>query len=198
MSREQSSEEFESAGGPRDLSAMSTVQFLKHLHRRDMELWVEGDRLRYSAPEGALTPTLRAELVARKQDVIAFLRQTTAGARADMPPLEPLYRSGPPPLSFAQERLWFFDQYEPRNTAYNIAQGVLLEMPIRPAVLERVFNEIVRRHAVLRTTFATVDGSPVQVIAPALPLRLPVVDLRGLPEPSRQAQARVLRRQRHH
>jgi len=178
------------AGDSRDLSEMTTVRFLKHLHRQDVELWVEGERLRFSAPEGALTPALRAELVERKPEVIAFLSQTTAGTSAGIPAIEPLSRSGPPRLSFAQERLWFFDQYQPRSTAYNIAQGVRLEMPIRPAVVEQVFNEIVRRHAVLRTTFATVDGKPVQIIAPALALRLPVVDLRGLPESGREAQAR--------
>ena len=97
--------------------------------------------------------------------------------------------------SYAQERLWFLDQLEPDNPAYNISTAFRLSGLLDVAVLEQSLNEIVRRHEVLCTTFATfatVDGRPVQVIAPDLNLTLPVEDLRKIPETKREAEAQRL------
>ena len=108
--------------------------------------------------------------------------------------------TGDVPLSFAQQRLWFLDQFEPGSVVYNIPVAVRLTGPLKVAALEWSLNEVVRRHDVLRATFPTVDGQPYQVICPALPLRevqgqlvtLSVVDLRELPEVEREAEARRL------
>ena len=98
------------------------------------------------------------------------------------PPILPVPRNGDLALSFAQQRLWFFDQLEPGNTAYNIPVAVRLKGPLNLAALEQSLNEIVRRHESLRTTFGKVDGRPVQTIALALTIELPVVDLQKLPK----------------
>jgi len=96
------------------------------------------------------------------------------------------------PMSFAQQRLWFLDQLEPGSAAYNIPAAIHLTGPLNMAALEQSLNEIVQRHEVLRTTFAIVEGQPVQVIAPTLTLTLPVVDPSNLPETEREAEARRL------
>ncbi len=98
-------------------------------------------------------------------------------------------REGPMPVSFAQERLWFLDRLEPGRPIYNVPQAVRLRGPIREEVLERVFEEIRTRHEILRTTFAEVDGRPVQVIASAGRLDLRIVDLSDLPEAEREGEA---------
>jgi amino acid adenylation domain-containing protein len=93
------------------------------------------------------------------------------------------------PTSFAQQRLWFLDQLTPGSSFYNLFAATPVRWPLNVSVLERVLNEIVRRHESLRTTFAAVDGQPVQIIAPQLQIPLPVVDLRHLPPEQREAEA---------
>jgi len=97
------------------------------------------------------------------------------------------------PTSYSQQRLWFLDQLQPGSGAYNVPTAARLQGPLDAAVLERAFNEVVARHESLRTTFASEAGVPVQVVAPALSIPLPVEDLSPLPAPAREAElARIL------
>uniref|UniRef100_UPI003B3A4898 amino acid adenylation domain-containing protein n=1 Tax=Longimicrobium sp. TaxID=2029185 RepID=UPI003B3A4898 len=107
-----------------------------------------------------------------------------------LPPVVPAERTGRLPLSFAQERLWFIDRLERGSTAYNIPAAWRLGGALDEAALERALEEIVRRHEVLRTVFAQVDGSPVQVIAPFGGFTLPVENLSGLSLEDREAAVR--------
>ncbi|HEX9936581.1 MAG TPA: amino acid adenylation domain-containing protein, partial [Longimicrobium sp.] len=107
-----------------------------------------------------------------------------------LPPVVPAGRTGALPLSFAQERLWFLDRLEPGSATYNHPAAWRLEGALDEAALERALGEIVRRHETLRTVFAEVNGSPVQVIAPFGGFALPVEDLSGLSEADREAAAR--------
>ncbi len=117
---------------------------------------------------------------------LAHLVEAARGDAAQDPPMERGRWETAPPLSFAQERLWFLDQMDPGNTAYNIAQAVLLEGRLSPAALARSFSEIVRRHETLRATFAAHEGRPVQAIRPAGAVAMPVIDLRALPRELRR------------
>jgi amino acid adenylation domain-containing protein len=103
--------------------------------------------------------------------------------------LEKIGRTRTAPTSFAQERLWLIDRLEPGSAVYNIPVAWRLGGALDEAALERALGEIVRRHAALRTVFAEVDGSPVQVIAPFGGFALPVEDLSGLGEADRAAAA---------
>ena len=71
-----------------------------------------------------------------------------------LPPVVPVERTGPLPLSFAQERLWFIDRLEPESATYNIPAALRLAGALDEAALERALGEIVRRHEALRTVFA--------------------------------------------
>jgi amino acid adenylation domain-containing protein len=81
------------------------------------------------------------------------------------------------PLSFAQQRLWFLDQYEPENNLYNIPAAIRLKGALNVIALERSLSEILRRHEALRTTFSIVDDRPAQVINEAPDFRLSVIEL---------------------
>jgi amino acid adenylation domain-containing protein len=125
----------------------------------------------------------------------ALLRQRQKQQEAAAPP--PLRRrtgDGPLPASFSQQRLWVLNQLEGgRSSTYNISVAVRLDGALNLQALERGLNDLVRRHEALRTCFRTdASGLPLQVIQPEGRHALPLVDLRGLPEDLREAEARRL------
>ncbi|QIR36059.1 amino acid adenylation domain-containing protein [Tolypothrix sp. PCC 7910] len=96
------------------------------------------------------------------------------------------------PVSFAQQRLWFFDQLIPNNTLYNVPTVIRLTGSLNLTALEQTFNEIVRRHETLRTTFIVLDGQPLQAIAPSLIIPISVLDLQQLPADEREVEAKSI------
>src|SRR5262245_16773617 len=108
--------------------------------------------------------------------------QRRAGRRSGIPRRP---ASGPAPLSFAQERLWFLDQLVPGSTAYSLPLLLRLSGRLDTDALRMSLDRIVERHEALRTRLPLVDGEPAQVVAPGSALDLPVVDLSAEPEPLR-------------
>jgi amino acid adenylation domain-containing protein len=167
---------------------MTVAELLSDLRKRDVSLWLEGDRLRLRAPKNVLSAELQAELTRRKDDIIQSLRHAMQRPAGSTPPLQRVPRSERLPLSFGQQRLWFLQQMEPQSSVYNISGGALMERCDIP-VLERALTEIVRRHEILRTTVQVVDGDPVQVISSPQPVRVTHVDLRAYGESEASAEA---------
>src|SRR5918996_4126113 len=131
-----------------------------------------------------LTPEQRALLILR-------MRQKAARS-AQAFELRPVPRDRELPLSFAQQRLWFMDQWQPRNPAYNITSATRLTGRLDLPALRWAMDEIVRRHESLRTSFELVDGQPVQIVHPPAPLPAGWVDLTALPEEGRSEEVRRL------
>jgi non-ribosomal peptide synthetase component F/thioesterase domain-containing protein len=92
------------------------------------------------------------------------------------------------PTSLGQERFWDLDRLNPGNPTWTIPVRFRLEGVLDSNLVERAFNEIVRRHETLRTTFRLVDGHLAQIIRPFLKVEVPVTDLRDLPTPERDAE----------
>jgi amino acid adenylation domain-containing protein/thioester reductase-like protein len=165
----------------------SIAELLYELHRLDIKLWVEGDRLRINAPQGTLTDDLRTELSSRKAEIMDFLRRPAARI-ADQESLQythsAAHTTGNLPASFAQQRLWFLAQLQGPGAAYNIPLALRLRGPLDLPALQQSLAEIVRRHSALRTNFTVVQGLPVQTIAPASAAALPLAMMApiGLPE----------------
>lgn len=167
---------------------MSLLDLLSQLRARNIKLWTDSGKLRYSAPPGALTPELREKLSQQKVELIEFLRQ----ANVDYGPIKPVSRDKNLALSFAQQRIWFLQQLEPDSAAYNIPLAYHLTGPLNLMILRQSLNDLVQRHESLRTTFSIFEGRPIQVIAPSLTLDIPAVDLRDLPDSEAESRARQL------
>src|SRR3954454_12503073 len=95
-------------------------------------------------------------------------------------------------LSFAQERQWFLEQWEPGAATYNVAVPLRLTGALDVAAMERAINAVVARHEALRTTFVSAERDLAQVIAPSLTIPLPVTCLQDLPMREREAAAQRL------
>ncbi len=121
---------------------------------------------------------------------IQEMMKVPSGRKA--PPIERVSRSGKLPLSFAQQRLWLLDRLDPGNISYNSSATVRLVGSLHVEAIEQAFNEIVRRHEVLRTTFYEIDGQPFQVIAPSFTIKLPLIDLCELPEAVKSSEVQKL------
>ncbi len=96
------------------------------------------------------------------------------------------------PLSFAQQRLWFFQQMYPQSPAYNMPVAIRLRGRLQVHHLQTAINDLALRHEVLRTRIDLVDGQPAQIISQPSEIPLPIEDLSNLPEAERELEARRL------
>jgi acyl carrier protein len=163
----------------------SIGEYLAELARLDVKLWVEDGKLRVNAPQDVLTPELKAQLSARKPELIEFL------GRAEVPvddshvikPREPGQRI---PLTHGQERIWSLAKLEPGSSVYNVPTVFRLSGELDAALLERSLGALVARHEVLRTVFPGGDLAQArqEILAPT-PVTVPVTaagrDLAKLP-----------------
>jgi non-ribosomal peptide synthetase component F/acyl carrier protein len=80
------------------------------------------------------------------------------------------------PLTYAQRGMWFLDQWQPDSALYGVRSAFRLTGPLDVNALQGAFQELVRRHEILRTTFVSVDGRPVQVVSPDASITVDVRD----------------------
>ncbi|MBK8452744.1 MAG: amino acid adenylation domain-containing protein [Thiofilum sp.] len=164
-------------------STQDMAALLQRLQERDIRVWVEGERLRFSLPKAqeSYREPLKAELSTHKVALMVFL-QSQQSPMLDKAILQPVDRNQELPLSFAQQRLWFLAQFDAQSTPYNESAGLMLIGELNVAALEQSLSELVRRHETLRTNFPQNNGIPFQCINPPGAITLPIVDLRGLSE----------------
>ncbi|MFL5628991.1 MAG: condensation domain-containing protein, partial [Ktedonobacteraceae bacterium] len=130
-----------------------------------------------------LSPTKQALLEKRLRDE----RQQERDRTTDIPRRA---QEKAAPLSFAQQRLWFMQQWEPESAVYNEVVAIRLNGPLHVEALTQAVREIVHRHEVLRSTYPTIDGQAQQVIDPSLheSLTIDLIDLREVPAGEREAE----------
>jgi amino acid adenylation domain-containing protein/non-ribosomal peptide synthase protein (TIGR01720 family) len=161
---------------------MKVAEFLSYLNSLEIKLWLEEEKLKYQAPQGAMTPEIKQEIGTRKPEILAFLRSAITPSKTFESVISPVARSEDLPLSFAQQRMWFIYQMDQQNSAYNEALTIRLTGRLNIDILEQTINAIIQRHESLRTTFPMVEGKPIQKIAPFLKIKLLVVNLKDIPQ----------------
>ena len=139
---------------------MSCAELLLELRNLGARVWLEDDRLRVAAPQGALTNKIRRELKDRRSELLDWLKRQ-GSAR---PALVARVGREKLPLSYAQQRLWFLYQMEGAGAAYNIPLALRLEGELDVRALEQALSDVVERHEALRTVFPQEEGVPYQKV----------------------------------
>jgi amino acid adenylation domain-containing protein len=109
-------------------------------------------------------------------ELAVLIRDSAGNGR---PPLLPAGRDEGIPLSFPQERLWFLDRLSGGSPFYNIPVAVRIRGSLDTRALEKSFNEIIKRHTILRTTYGLIDGIPAQNVRPSMSVKIAVEDIGG-------------------
>ncbi|HEV7668968.1 MAG TPA: amino acid adenylation domain-containing protein, partial [Thermoanaerobaculia bacterium] len=137
-----------------------------------------------------LRAVFESPTLARLAERIEAARTSLAGPQA--PPLVPVRRTRVMPVSFAQRQLWFLDQLQPDNMAYNLAAAIRLSGLLRRDVLRASLAAVGLRHESLRTVFENLEGEPVQVVLAPRTLTPTEIDLQGLAGERREPEGRRL------
>ena len=145
---------------------MTVDALLTELFGLGVDIWAEGNSLRYRAPKGTLTADLLDQIAAHRATLLDWLRLADGE--------EACY-----PLSYGQQSIYLTHQVAAREGPYTIMLGAQIPAAWDPCTLERLLNEVVARHTALRTVFSERDGVPLQRVRRAGHLPIEVVDAEG-------------------
>ena len=145
---------------------------------------------RYFGIEVSLRQFFQNPTVSGLDDMIAAA--SAEDGFGPIPPMEPRESRKALPLSFAQQRLWFFDQLEPNSSQYLIPASIRVKGALDAEALRLAIESVVARHEVLRTSFVVTKDQPFQVIREPGHWPLQVIDLTEIPTSQRLAMARHL------
>jgi amino acid adenylation domain-containing protein len=170
---------------------MSVRELAATLQALGVQLRVEDEQLRVTAPAGVLTPEHRAQLKANKSALIELL---SAVARADartVDPIAPTPVTQPAPLSTSQSRQWFLSQVRNGDASLNLPFPFRLRGPLETDALRWTVAEIGRRHDVLTSSIQIIDDVPMHVNS-GQPLELTIVDATGIARADRDSAVQQL------
>ncbi|WP_125780726.1 non-ribosomal peptide synthetase [Pseudoalteromonas rubra] len=157
-----------------------------------VHLYVEQGKLKFKAAKGSMTDELRSALKDNKEQLITLLsQQQTAQAPQSNIPRQNLSEAV---LSFSQQRLWFLEQLRGPSAEYNIPLVLDVTGDFNIAAAEDAFNEIIARHAILRSCYFDSDAGPRQRIREQLTLTIDCVDLSNTPDTAKQTLAQYIER----
>ncbi|NET44010.1 non-ribosomal peptide synthetase, partial [Okeania sp. SIO2B3] len=173
----------------------TVIEFISYLYSLEIEISTDGTKLLCDAPEGVLTPELYQQIAEYKEEILSFLNQVSQDRNNTLSPIEVIPRDENLSLSFAQQRLWFIDKMGLISNAYNLPLALHLVGKLDEVALQKSLDGIIARHETLRTTFSSINDTPVQVIKPPFALLLPLQDLSELTSSEQTAQLQLLLQQ---
>ena len=149
---------------------MSVTEFLHELGRQGIELWLEGRRLRFRAPQGAITPETRERLAQQKEAIVEHLCRAAESADLFIP------------LSHNQRALWFLYTAAPNSPAYNVGVALSVRSHVDVEALHTACQALVDRHPTLRTVYRAEQDDPVQIVRGRAEVAFSVRDTSSLSE----------------
>ncbi|MFG3256577.1 amino acid adenylation domain-containing protein [Streptomyces sp. NPDC048172] len=132
-----------------------------------------------SGTDPAAPEALRAEILAKR-----LAGRRSGRSRRDTVPRAD--RSGPLPLSFGQQRLWFLDRLTPGSPEYLVPWSVRLRGALRSDDLRAAWRDVIAAHEILRTRYGVSGSEPVQRISAGPETDFAVVDLTDRPAEERE------------
>ncbi len=148
---------------------MNLIQLLQELSIKGWQLWTQGEKLRYRAPNDESTDSVLAQLKEHKIEILKLL--------SDNPDILNVY-----PLSYGQRALWFLWQLVPESVAYNIAFTCRICSELNVTTLEKTLQILIDRHPLLRTTFPKHGKEPIQQVHQSNSIEIQQIDTSGLSE----------------
>ena len=164
-------------------SDIEMVKYLSKLQKQNIEVYLINDTLHILDGDNLITDEILSNLKGNRAQIIGILQQHLISDKVN----DFVERNDDIPLSFAQERLWFMDQYD-HNASYDIPMAIRLFGRLSTDVLEKTLMSIISRHEVLRTNFVTINNGPKQVIHENPTSRLEVVNLSHLSKEAADSQ----------
>lgn len=158
---------------------MTAQELLSYLFRQGIELWMEGDRLRYRGVKRTIPPQLVALLRQHKVELQVLLKERKKN------PNEPF------PLSYTQKAFWFLYQMNPTSTAYIGSLAVTLRGPVSAPALRRALEQLCMRHPSLRTSLVLHEEVPWQQVDAAPACSLSITDATSWSDEALQARVQT-------
>ncbi len=170
--------------------SQSLYDLIKRLADNKIKIWLEEGALKFKAPKGALTPELKNEMIAQKPALIEFLQEQAEEKNQIEARSDPLSL----PISHAQQRLWFIDQFsaDEEKSAYNIPVAINLSGNLKIDAFKYAIKCLVSKHEVLQTYFESEKGLPLQKRSDEFQLDLQIHDLSELEDQEKGFQSQRL------
>ncbi|RZM84280.1 hypothetical protein C3B51_04000 [Pseudoalteromonas rubra] len=152
---------------------MGIMQGIYQMNARGIHLYLDNDKLKTSARQGAITAQDAEFIRGNKSAIITYLTQK---ARYDdaLEQLGTVHSGAEIPLSAAQQRLWFAYQSDPLSCSYNICHAVQLGEGVALSDIETAISMLLARHPVLRTVLCNHNGQGYQRVQPATAIEITV------------------------
>lgn len=147
---------------------MTPRQLRAELERAGVELWVDGEMLRYRAPAGVMGPELLRKLREQKQDLVSLLRSEQTVGKLSTPVVES--------ATVGQQALWYLHHSDRESPAYNVASAARIHTPIEIHAFRSALESLLARHDSLRTVFRLQQGIPTRVVQHHQALDFEIVD----------------------
>ncbi|MES2825118.1 MAG: condensation domain-containing protein, partial [Pseudomonadota bacterium] len=158
---------------------INVAQFYEKLKQLGILLYLDKDMLRYKAEKEKLTEDVKDQIVACKTEMLAFLKKREEfrlSRENTLPSLEAISNIEHIPLSFGQKQLWLLEQLQDDKGSYNLPVAYHINGEVNISALEKSVQEIIQRHAVLRTAFYEFDGDIYQRVVNEFKTPFEVVD----------------------